>query len=175
MKFARLLKIFKTIPNILQAKLDPVSYARRMGVNMKGRVYFYGTPKLSTEPWMITLGDNVHITKNVEFVTHDGGVLILRQFQPDLELTKPIVVGNDVYIGINTIILPGVNIGNRCIIAAGSVVTKDVPDNSVVGGVPAKFIKTVDDYFEKAKAGSLKLGHLSAKEKAEALKKMFGR
>lgn len=173
MKLSRLLKVFTYIPNAIQAKLDPVSYAKRMGVIMTGRVYFYGMPNLSTEPWLITLGDNVHITKNVEFITHDGGVLILRQYQPDLELTKPIFVGNNVYIGINSIILPGVHIGDNCIIAAGSVVTKDIPSNSVVGGVPARFIKSVDDYFEKAKLESLCLGNLSAKDKALALKKLF--
>jgi acetyltransferase-like isoleucine patch superfamily enzyme len=57
--------------------------------------------------------------------------LILRKFVPGLELTGPITVGDNVYIGINTIILPGVNIGNNVIIGAGSVVSRDIPDNSV--------------------------------------------
>ena len=54
---------------------------------------------------------------------------------------KPIIIGDDVWIGVRVTILPGVNIGNHCIIAAGSVVTKNVPDYAIVGGVPAKVIK----------------------------------
>ena len=50
-------------------------------------------------------------------------------------------IGDDVWIGTNVIILPGVNIGSHCIIGAGAVVTKDVPDYAVVGGVPAKVIR----------------------------------
>lgn len=54
---------------------------------------------------------------------------------------KPVVIGNDVWIGRRTIIMPGVTIGNGCVIGAAAVVTKDVSDYSVVGGVPAKIIK----------------------------------
>ena len=57
--------------------------------------------------------------------------------------TKPIVIGNDVWIGANAVILPGVTIGNHSVVAAGAVVTKDVPANTMVGGVPAKFIKNI--------------------------------
>jgi acetyltransferase-like isoleucine patch superfamily enzyme len=83
------------------------------------------------------------------------------------------MVGDYVYIGVRSIILPGVTIGNNCIIAAGSVVTKNVPDNSVVGGIPAKFIKSTDEYLEGIKKRSLKLGHLKGEEKDAALKKYF--
>ena len=58
--------------------------------------------------------------------------------------TKPVVIGDDVWIGANAVILPGVTIGNHCVVAAGAVVTKDVPDNCVVGGVPAKVIKSLN-------------------------------
>lgn len=161
---------------LLVARVFPVSYARMVGVKMTGRVHIYGSSygMFSTEPWLITLGDNVFITTGVSFITHDGGTLILRQEVPDLELTAPINIGNNVYIGIRSIILPGVTIGNRCIIGAGSVVAHDIPGNSVAAGVPARVIKTVDEYLEKAKAHSLHLGHLSAADKARALKKVFG-
>ena len=55
--------------------------------------------------------------------------------------TSPIVIGDDVWIGANAVILPGVTIGRHCVVAAGAVVTKDVPDYTVVAGVPAKVIK----------------------------------
>ena len=57
--------------------------------------------------------------------------------------TKPVIIGDDVWVGTNAVILPGVTVGNHCVVAAGAVVTKDVPDNSLVGGVPAKVIKTL--------------------------------
>ena len=57
--------------------------------------------------------------------------------------TKPVIIGDDVWIGANAVILPGVTIGKHCVVAAGAVVTKDVPDNTIVGGVPAKEIKKI--------------------------------
>ena len=57
--------------------------------------------------------------------------------------TKPVVIGDDVWIGANAVILPGVTIGSHCVVAAGAVVTKDVPNHTLVGGVPAKLIKKI--------------------------------
>lgn len=62
-----------------------------------------------------------------------------------LGIAKSVTIGNDVWIGGNCTILPGVTIGNNVIIAAGAVVTKDIPDNCVVGGIPAKVIKELED------------------------------
>lgn len=166
--------LYKILYRKIIGTLTPVKYARKIGVNVKGNLYIYGRVDWGTEPWIITIGENVHITNGCDFVTHDGGTLIFRQYVPDLEITKPITIGNDVYIGNNVIILPGVNIGNRVVIAAGAVVTKDIPDNSVYGGIPARFIKTADEYFEKIKKESLHLGHLSGEEKDIALKKHYG-
>jgi len=172
----RFVNVLRYIRNQVWAKLDPLGYARTLGVRMGKNVNFYGMPPgmFGTEPWLITLGDNVYITAGCQFITHDGGTLILRKETPDLELTAPITVGNDVYIGIRTVILPGVSIGNRCIIGAGSVVARSIPDNSVAAGVPARVIKSTDEYLRSAQARSLHLGHLSAKEKELALKKHFG-
>ena len=63
-------------------------------------------------------------------------------------IAKPVTIGNDVWIGANCTILPGVTIGNNVVVAAGAVVTKDVPDNCVVGGVPAKVIKEIENDVE---------------------------
>jgi acetyltransferase-like isoleucine patch superfamily enzyme len=54
---------------------------------------------------------------------------------------EPIVIGNDCWIGTRVIILPGVHLGNKCIVAAGAVVTRSFPDNCIIGGVPAKLLK----------------------------------
>ena len=58
---------------------------------------------------------------------------------------QPVRIGNDVWIGGNVTILPGVTIGNNVVVAAGAVVTKDIPDNTLVGGVPAKKIRDLED------------------------------
>jgi acetyltransferase-like isoleucine patch superfamily enzyme len=155
---------------------DPTGYARSIGVRIGQDCHFYGAEigMFGSDPYLITIGDNVHITKGVLFITHDGGTLILRKQVPDLELTAPISIGNDVYIGVNSVILPGVTIGNRCIIGAAAVVTRSIPPNSVAVGVPARVVKTVDTYLQTAQARSLHLGHLRGAEKEVELRKYFG-
>lgn len=155
------------------SKYKPVEYARWVGVNIGKNPHFYGPTSWGTEPWLITIGDNVHITGNCKFINHDGGTLIFRDQIPDLEISKPIVVGSNVYIGEETMILPGAHIGNNCVIGARSVVTKDIPDNSVAVGVPARVIKSADEYLEKLKRESLHLGHLKGKEKDLALRNYY--
>lgn len=165
----------RNMKNRLKDKASPVDYARSIGVRIgKGsRIYGSALGMFGSEPWLITLGENVHVVGDCKFITHDGGTLILRKEIPDLEITKPIVVGNDVYFGSRVIVLPGVTIGNRCVIGAGSVVTRDIPDNSLAVGVPAKPIKSTDEYRDKLAAESLHLGHLSAADKERELKKLF--
>ena len=65
--------------------------------------------------------------------------------------------------------MPGVRIGNNCIIGTGAIVTRDIPDNSVAVGVPARVIKTADEYLDKIKSESLHLGHLKGQDKDKAL------
>ena len=71
-------------------------------------------------------------------------IFISNLFQ-HLGIGNPVTIGNDVWIGGNVTILPGVTIGNNVVIAAGAVVTKDVPDNCVIGGVPAKKIRDIEN------------------------------
>lgn len=170
-KQSHIRKIYRKLYAMIVGKLSPVKYAQKIGVNFKdpSSVKLYGNTGWSTEPWLVTIGKNVHITNNVRFVGHDGGTLLFRHLVPDLEITKPITVGDDVYIGNNVLIMPGVNIGNKVIIGAGAVVTRDIPDNSVAVGIPARVIKTADEYFEKIQRESLHLGHLKGEAKDRAL------
>jgi len=174
--FKRFFAILKFIRREIYAKINPIGYARSVGVTLGSNVRFYGMKSnmFSSEPWLITIGDNVYITANCTFVTHDGGSLILRKEVPDLEWTAPINIGNDVYLGLGATIMPGVNIGNRVIVGAGSIVTKDIPDNSVAAGIPARVVKSTDDYLEDLKKKSLKCGHLHGLEKEKFLKEHFG-
>lgn len=90
----------------------------------------------------LTIGDNVLMGPDVVILTTNH-----RYERFDLPIGKqgmtsePVTIGNDVWIGQRVMIMPGVNIGNGSIIAAGAVVTKDVPDYAIVGGIPAKIIK----------------------------------
>ena len=82
-------------------------------------------------PKGIHIGDNTLITRNVYVLAHDAS----RGIKED------VYIGSNCFIGIASIILPGVHIGNNCIIGAGAVVTKDFPDNSIIAGNPARRIK----------------------------------
>ena len=171
----RIVRLVKSIRNKIWHRLSPLKYAKHVGVNFPdGGLHLYGNVHWNTEPWLISIGNNVHITDGVKFITHDGGTLLFRNVVPDLEITKPITVGDNVYIGNNVIILPGVQIGSNVVIGAGAVVTKDVPDNSVMVGVPAHRIKSTDEYFEKLQRESIHLGHLKGQEKDKALMSYFG-
>ena len=169
--------IVKSIYRLLYKKIvgnmNPIRYARKIGVNMNGKVYLTGGVIWGTEPWIITLGDNVHISDGVRFLTHDGGARLFRNQVPDLEITKPITVGNNVFIGNCVILMPGIKVGDNVVIGAGAVVTHDVPSNTVVGGCPAKVIESIDEYFEKIKLKSIHLGNLPGEEKDIAMRKYY--
>ena len=167
-------KLYRAFYRKVICARNPVKYAKKIGVNMGENIHLYGNIGWSSEPWLITLGSNIHITNGVRFITHDGGTLLFRDRVPDLEITKPITVGDNVYIGNNVLIMPGVTIGSNVVIGAGAVVSRDIPDNSVAVGVPARVIKSADEYFEKIQRESLHLGHLKGEEKDKALMNHFG-
>lgn len=100
------------------------------------------------DPWHcyhITIGDNVTLAPRVHILAHDASLGV---FTGQVRAAN-VVIGDDVFIGADAIVLPGVHVGNRVVIGAGSVVTKDIPDNSVAVGNPAKVICSLDDYIAK--------------------------
>lgn len=127
---------------------------RDSGVQFGKDCRIFGNPDevFGSDPWLITLGDHVSITSGVRFVTHDGAVWVLRHKHKHLDVHGRIRVGNNVFFGINSVILPGVTIGSNVVIGAGSVVAKDIPDNSVAAGVPARVITTIDEYEARSLA-----------------------
>ena len=92
----------------------------------------------------VYIGDYVMIGPNT-LITTVGHPLSPKDRRNHIGQAKPITIGNDVWIGGNVVVLPGVKIGNNVVIAAGAVVTKDVPDNCVVGGVPTRVIKEIEN------------------------------
>lgn len=120
-----------------------------------GKNVYYQGRKLPLYAELISLGDNVKIASRVNFITHSIIHLMLNSVK-DLDLPEKlqeqvgcIEVGDNVFIGAGTSILSNVRIGSNVIIAAESVITKDIPSNSVVAGVPAKVIETLDEYLIK--------------------------
>lgn len=95
--------------------------------------------------WLISIGDNVTIAPRVHILAHDAST----KYFLDYTRIGQVKIGNNVFIGAESIILPNVTIGNNVIIGAGSVITKDIPDNSVYAGNPGKFICSTTEYIDK--------------------------
>ena len=97
--------------------------------------------------WLIEIGDNVTLAPRVHILCHDAST---KKF---LNYTKigRVSIGNNVFIGAGTVILPSVRIGNNVIIGANSTVTRNIPDNSVAFGSPAKVVKSLEEYLNKEK------------------------
>lgn len=148
---------------------------RKEGVKIGDGSEIYGGVSFGSEPYLITLGNNVRITSGCKLITHDGGVWTLRKMKllEDADIFGKISIGNNVHIGSNAIIMPNVTIGNNCIIGCGAIVTKSIPDNSIAVGVPAKVIETVDTYYKKHKDTCDMTKHMDKEEKKKYLLKKF--
>lgn len=107
-----------------------------------GEQFFFQPRKIPMEPKLIKFGNNVKIAANVTFVTHDAIHLMLREIdsKDSVQHLGCIEVGDNVFIGAGTFVLPNVKIGSNVIIAAGAIVTNDVEDGIIVGGNPARKI-----------------------------------
>jgi hypothetical protein len=151
---------------------DPIAYHRYCGVKIgrdldltspQGTMHMFGS-----EPYLITIGNGVTIGAGTEFITHDGGLRVVRDEYPGAFRYRRITVGDRAFIGARSLILPGVTIGEAAVIGAGSVVTKSVPPRTVAAGVPARVIKSVADYWPATKPW-IDTSGLNAKEKQALL------
>ncbi len=103
----------------------------------------------STEPWLVRIGDRVGIAGGVKFLTHDGSAFRIRDRRPRAQRLGAIVVGDEVFIGENALLLPGTVIGRGSIIGPGAVVRGEIPENSLVFGNPAAVIGRASLYLER--------------------------
>jgi acetyltransferase-like isoleucine patch superfamily enzyme len=170
-----LAKAIRRLAALALLNIDPVAYARRIGVKI-GKDLRIINPELQTfgsEPYLISIGSHVTLSSGVRLVTHDGGVAIFRTQNKDIERFGPIRIGDNVFVGMNSIIMPGVNIGDGSVIGAGSIVTRDVPPNCVVAGVPARRIKSTDQYWESVSSQCTYIRSLPAAKKRDYLEARF--
>lgn len=160
--------IFDDLYNFFLKRKNTVKYARRIGVTVGEKTTIAPTVSFSSEPYLISIGNNVQIADHVSFNTHGGGHVV-RRFIPNFDMFGKVCVCDHVYIGCNSIILPGVTIGEGALVAAGSVVTKSVKSGMVIGGNPAKVICTVDDFIKKNLKYNLSTKGMSYKKKRDFL------
>lgn len=130
-----------------------IKYLRSQGMRIGDYTIIYAPRNTiidETRPWLIEIGTNVKITEGVTILTHgyDWSVLSVK-YNELLGSAGKVKIGNNVFIGMNSTILKNVTIGNNVIIGANSLVNKDVPDNVVIGGNPAKIICNIDEYYQK--------------------------
>lgn len=129
------------------------AWLRSMGCIVGNGTRFIGKAMPGSEPYLLEIGDDCLISDNVKFHTHDGGVKVLNDLGffdgQRMDKMARIRIGNNCFIGSGARIMGGVKIGNNCIVGAASIVTRDVPDDSVVAGMPAKVICSIEEYYKK--------------------------
>jgi acetyltransferase-like isoleucine patch superfamily enzyme len=149
-------------------------YLRKQGVKIGQNCRIHSV-SFSTEPYLVEIGDHARIASGTIFLTHDGAV---NCFPGEIDggIFGRIKLGNNVFIGNNSIILLNTTIGNNCIIGAGSVVRGQFPDDSVIVGNPAQVIMktSVQKLLFRQSPGLVKTNNLSKSECTRLIKEHFG-
>jgi len=130
---------------------------RQTGMEINGEPRFIAKSAWLDDFDRIRINERLVVSKNVYFLTHDYSyttALIANNERPhtDIGLIRSIRIGRNVFIGMNSIILPGTEIGDNVIIGAGSVVRGKIPDNAVVAGNPGIVIGDIREYLKKVKS-----------------------
>jgi acetyltransferase-like isoleucine patch superfamily enzyme len=150
---------------------DPIRYFRSKGAHIGDKVEIFGAHlyTFGSEPYLVTIGNHVTISHGVDFITHDGGMRIARDDHPSAYVYGRIKVGENCFIGARCVLLPGASIGAGSVIGAGSIVTGEIPAGVVAAGVPAKQIKSVDEYIDSKKHLWIDTGGLTEPAKRSLL------
>ena len=142
-----------------------IEYYRSKGVKIGENARIFSNI-ITPEPYLLTIGNNVTISTGVNFITHDNSVSKCSEHITD-NFGK-IFIGDKCFIGLNSIIMPGVYLGNNTIVAAGAVVTKSfINGNVVIGGNPAKIIMTFEEFKNKSIKNSLNTKGMTFEKKRE--------
>lgn len=164
-------RVISRIRDDLVIAKDPVAYARKIGVKVGKDCRLIGIKRgqFGSEPYLIRIGSHVTIASGTSFITHDGGVWVLRPEFPDIDVFGSITIEDNVFVGMNATLMPGITIGHDSVVATGSVVTRNVPPGSIVAGVPAKIIGTIEEYKRKTLANAVHVRSLPKNEKQAAI------
>lgn len=127
-----------------QTDYNSIEFLRSRGVQIGENVNLVNTTIDWSHGFLVSIGNRVTLT-GVKILTHDGST----QIPFGVSRVGKVTIGDEVFVGHGTIILPNVRIGSRVVVGAGSVVTRDIPDNSVAVGNPARVIGTYDDFLKK--------------------------
>ncbi len=102
----------------------------------------------TSRPYLLKIGDNCVFTRGTIILTHDYSHTVLRKkFGENIGDALPVTIGNNVFVGMNSIILMGTEIGNNCIVGAGSVVKGKFPDDVVIAGNPARVLCSIQELY----------------------------
>ena len=113
----------------------------------KGKRFYSNSLVDTLVPEFVEIGDDFTSAPGSIILAHDASTFMhVEKYR--IETTK---IGNKVFLGANSVVMPGITIGNNVIVGAGAIVTKNIADNSVVVGNPARFMCTVEEYCEKCK------------------------
>lgn len=168
----RLLSLYKKIRIKISTQKGFLRILQREGMIIGDNCDISKSIIIGDEPYLIKIGNNVRLTHNVQLITHDGGAWTLRKMgligKEDV-LYNRIIIDDNCNIGWNSVILPGVHIGSNSVIAANCVVTKSVPSNSVVAGVPGRVIESIEEYYLKHINQYVPTFSMSKKEKRKYL------
>lgn len=151
----RVVTLFKfAYYKLLTSNSKRINYLRKAGAKIGSNCHVGSVTSFGSEPYLVEVGNNVYFSGRPLLYTHDGGTTQL--FYMGIADKKydnfgKIKIGDNCFIGAESIILKNVTIGNNCIVGAGAVVTKSVPDGCIVAGCPAKVVGTVQEYYEKNK------------------------
>jgi acetyltransferase-like isoleucine patch superfamily enzyme len=162
----------------LACRGNKIKYLRSLGVQIGDQCDILANiSSFQGEPYLIRMGSRVTVTAGVLFITHDGATRVFRNSDPrwtkETGLYGKIEIGDNVFIGVNSILLPGISIGSNSVIGAGSVVTRDVPANSVAVGNPAKILGSVDEYRENAFKKTVQLKSVDPAKKRTSLEEIY--
>ena len=123
---------------------------------------------LTTEPYLIEIGDNVTISNNVQLITHDNS--IIKALPGVTDIFGRVKIGNNCFIGARSIIMYGCELADNTIVASGSVVTKSVKEpGKIVAGNPARVVGDVKSFADKYADVAVNIKGLSAEEKYDLL------
>ena len=144
-------------------------YYKKAGMRIGNGTHIFSKLSLS-EPYLISIGNNTTIATNVSFITHDSAIGPISDRQRFSDLCGKITIGNNCFIGANSIILYGVTVADGSIVAAGSVLTKSFSEPGIIiAGCPAKKIGYTKDYVSRYENYFFCLDKLSYKERKKEI------